>query len=71
VIFNVLIGNNDAHGKNFSFIYRKSSVSAGNNIRFAPLYDLVSTLYYPELTKKMAMKIGGESCSDELRARHF
>jgi len=64
VIFNVLIGNHDAHGKNFSFIY-------GEGIRLAPLYDLVSTVYYPELTPKMAMKIGGESYSDKLLPRHF
>jgi len=28
------------------------------SIRLAPLYDLVSTVYYEELTDKMAMKIG-------------
>ncbi len=28
------------------------------SIRLAPLYDLVSTVFYPELTDKMAMKIG-------------
>ena len=41
------------------------------DIRLAPLYDLVSTVYYPELTPKMAMKIGGESGSDKLRPRNF
>jgi hypothetical protein len=29
-------------------------------IRLAPLYDLVSTVYYPELSQDMAMRIGGE-----------
>jgi serine/threonine-protein kinase HipA len=55
VIFNLLIGNNDAHGKNFSLIYRTDGQT-----RLAPLYDLVSTAAYPELSTKMAMKIGGE-----------
>lgn len=53
--FNLLIGNNDAHGKNFSLIYRTDGQT-----RLAPLYDLVSTAAYPELSTRMAMKIGGE-----------
>ncbi len=71
VIFNVLIGNHDAHGKNFSFTYGEGSLISGKNIRLAPLYDLVSTVYYPELTPNMAMKVGGESKSDKLRPRNF
>ena len=70
-IFNVLIGNDDAHGKNFSFTYGEGSLVTGREIRLAPLYDLVSTAYYPELTPKMAMKIGGENRSDKLQPRHF
>ncbi len=53
LIFNVLIGNTDAHGKNYSLLY------SGNERRLAPFYDLVSTLSWPELFKKLAMKIGG------------
>lgn len=71
VIFNVLIGNHDAHGKNFSFTYGEGTLITGIDIRFAPLYDLVSTVYYSELTPKMAMKIGGESRSDKLLLRNF
>lgn len=69
-IFNALIGNHDAHGKNFSFTYGEGAL-VGKDIRLAPLYDLVSTVYYPELTEKMAMKIGGENRSDRLQSRHF
>jgi serine/threonine-protein kinase HipA len=65
VIFNFLIGNNDAHGKNFSLLYH------GGAIRFAPLYDLLSTNHYPELTKRMAMAIGGEYESSKIFPRHF
>jgi serine/threonine-protein kinase HipA len=54
-IFNLLIGNNDAHGKNFSLLYKMDGQT-----RLAPLYDLVSTAAYPELSSRMAMKIGGE-----------
>jgi len=65
VIFNFLIGNHDAHGKNFSFLY------SGGQTRLAPLYDLLSTSYYPELSPKMAMKIGGEYSSAKITVKHF
>ena len=52
VVFNLLIGNHDAHGKNFSLIYQRDKVV------LAPLYDLVCTEIYKGLSKKMAMKIG-------------
>jgi serine/threonine-protein kinase HipA len=60
VIFNYLIGNCDAHGKNFSLLYRDGEV------RLAPLYDFICTLHYPELSADMAMKIGGVKSSDSL-----
>jgi len=64
-IYNVLIGNCDAHGKNFSLLYKK------NNIQLAPFYDLVSTLYYKNLSKKMAMKLGGEYEAGRITIKHF
>jgi serine/threonine-protein kinase HipA len=64
VIFNFLIGNNDAHGKNFSLLY-------GSETRLAPLYDVLSTAYYPDLAKKMAMKIGSEYISDNVLPKDF
>lgn len=52
-LFNYLIGNCDAHGKNFSLIHsQKYSTS------LAPFYDLVSTMAYPDLEISMAMSIG-------------
>ncbi len=65
VVFNYLIGNNDAHGKNFSLLY------IGGNIQLAPLYDLVSTSAYPELSQHLAMKIGGERNAGRLYASHW
>ena len=70
VIYNYLVGNNDAHGKNFSLLYH--GVGTENpEIRLAPLYDIVSTVYYPELSRDMAMKIGGEYSSEKVTARNF
>lgn len=65
VIFNFLIGNHDAHGKNFSLLY------IGSDARLAPFYDMISTVYYPNLAKKMAMKIGGEYASENISPRNF
>lgn len=70
VIFNWLIGNNDAHGKNFSLVYRVESGS-GLQTRLSPLYDLISTVYYPELSPKMAMKLGGEYVSERIAPANF
>jgi len=70
VIYNYLAGNNDAHGKNFSLLYR-GVWTADLEIRLAPLYDVVSTLYYPEISRDMAMKIGGEYSSEKVTARNF
>jgi serine/threonine-protein kinase HipA len=70
VIFNYLVGNNDAHGKNFSLLYHGAG-TANLDIRFAPLYDIVSTVYYPELSRDMAMKIGSEYSSGKVTAKRF
>ena len=70
VIFNYLVGNNDAHGKNFSLLYPGAG-TADSQLRLAPLYDVVSTVYYPELSREMAMRIGGEYSSERVTARNF
>ncbi|MBL0319028.1 MAG: type II toxin-antitoxin system HipA family toxin [Alphaproteobacteria bacterium] len=71
VIFNYIVGNNDAHGKNFSIIYNEGSLLTGTEARLAPLYDILCTTYYPQLSKKMAMKIGGESVAEKIFPLHF
>ncbi|WED43363.1 type II toxin-antitoxin system HipA family toxin [Legionella cardiaca] len=65
ILFNLFIGNNDAHGKNFSFLYQ------GQQTRLAPFYDMISTIYYPNLATKMAMKIGSKYEFDGLFPRHI
>lgn len=65
VVFNCLIGNNDAHGKNFSFLYD------GEVARLAPLYDLVCTQAYPGLAAEVAMKIGDERKPDRIIVRNW
>jgi serine/threonine-protein kinase HipA len=69
-IFNYLVGNNDAHGKNFSLVYHGAG-AAVSTVRLAPLYDIISTIYYPELNTSMAMRIGREYSSEKVTPRDF
>ncbi|WP_020160086.1 MULTISPECIES: type II toxin-antitoxin system HipA family toxin [Methylobacter] len=65
VIFNVLVGNMDGHAKNLSLI------TIGKRTRLAPFYDLVCTTVYPNLSQKLAFRIGGENRPRWLMARHW
>jgi serine/threonine-protein kinase HipA len=65
VIFNFLIGNADAHGKNISLMLTPVGP------KLAPFYDLMSTAVYPNLAQKMAMKIGGEDRPDWIIERRW
>lgn len=65
VVFNYLIGNADAHGKNISLLFRADGPI------LAPFYDLMSTAVYPGLTERMAMQIGGEDRPQWIMTRHW
>jgi serine/threonine-protein kinase HipA len=64
-IFNLIIGNADAHAKNFSLLH------GGGGVSLAPLYDLLSTILYPNLHVKLAMKIGGKTVLEDIEPRHW
>jgi hypothetical protein len=68
-IFNLIIGNADAHAKNFSLLH--SAGNGGGAITLAPLYDLLSTVLYPNLHVKLAMKIGGKAVLEDIESRHW
>jgi serine/threonine-protein kinase HipA len=63
LVFNVLIGNCDAHGKNYSLLYYSPAPS------LAPLYDLLSTSVYEELTMRLAMSVDGATELEEVEGR--
>jgi serine/threonine-protein kinase HipA len=50
--FNLLIGNNDSHSKNISFLL------LDGKYELAPFYDLISTAIYPTLDSRFSFKIG-------------
>ncbi len=53
-IFNLLVGNADAHGKNLSLLYNPEG-----GLSLAPFYDLVCTRNYKKISRHLAMHIGG------------
>jgi hypothetical protein len=59
-IFNLVIGNADAHGKNFSFVLDDRGP------RLAPFYDLLSTIQWPALASCLAMRLGSAGTIDEV-----
>jgi serine/threonine-protein kinase HipA len=50
--FRAAVGDEDGHGKNYSVLLDNGTV------RLSPLYDSLCTLFYPDLTGRMATKIG-------------
>ena len=50
LFFNVCLGNNDAHSKNFALLHDPQ----GRRPTLAPAYDLVCTMVYPALSEDMA-----------------
>ncbi|MFA7487200.1 MAG: type II toxin-antitoxin system HipA family toxin [Lysobacteraceae bacterium] len=65
VVFNVLIGNADAHAKNLSMLCDRDG-----RRWLAPLYDLVPTVYLPEslVDRTPAMRIGAAARIDQIGA---
>jgi len=62
LFFNLCLGNNDAHAKNFALLHRPDG-----GPRLAPAYDLLCTQVYGALSTTMAMTIGGEADPGKLR----
>lgn len=65
LIFHYIVGNADAHGKNYALLYHAKVPG------LAPLYDVVCTAAYPRLAKKLAMAIGGRSVPDTIQLKHW
>ena len=59
-IFNLIIGNADAHAKNYSLLRLENG-----EVVLAPLYDLVATHMWKELSPKLAMRFGRAATLEE------
>ena len=62
IVFNYLIGNTDAHAKNFSILHKNDKVL------LSPAYDLLSAEIYPRniVSRIIAMKINGKEEYDSI-----
>ena len=70
-LFNYLIGNCDAHAKNFSLLQ-----NSNGTVSLAPAYDLICTTIYDgrygaKLSRSMGMKIGLHENIDKVQAADF
>jgi len=65
LVVNILIGNGDAHLKNWSVIYRDKVTP-----QLAPAYDLVSTIHYVQ-NDSLALNLGGEKRFASIDEAHF
>ena len=66
ICFNFMIGNTDAHIKNFSLLYSNNL----KGITLAPAYDIVSTRIY-NMTNEMSMYIGDELSINKMDRKTF
>lgn len=62
ILFNLLIGNSDNHGKNISYFV------SPKGYEIAPAYDLVNVTVYEEFHQELAFKIGDTFDLDEVKA---
>lgn len=65
LIFNLIIKNADAHGKNISFFINQSG------IEITPFYDLINIGLYKEYAQDLAMAIGDTYIYEELNSLDF
>ncbi len=66
LIFNVIVGNCDAHAKNLSLLMTDKGVWS-----LSPHYDIVSTRVYPRVSKSLAMNVGGAVDSGTVTGTHW
>lgn len=92
-LYQLVVGNADAHGKNYSLVYRPLGPGGDGPLAFAPalaarpmgaappgppfivelapLYDLLTTVVYEELSPRLAMRVAGRATLEEMEARHW
>jgi serine/threonine-protein kinase HipA len=61
VSLNILVGNADAHAKNLSLLH-----TVDGQVRLAPAYDVMATVYYPQVSLIAGMFVGGARNIDEM-----
>ena len=62
IVYNFVLGNTDAHIKNFALLYDLNM----DGITLAPAYDMLSTIIYDSSTRDMSFGIGGTKNVDKI-----
>jgi serine/threonine-protein kinase HipA len=62
VVFTVVIGNADCHGKNISLLHDGEGA-----VSLAPLYDTVPTVLWPNLKTRVGMTVSGRADINHIR----
>lgn len=65
ICFNLLIGNNDSHSKNISFLLNEGKTE------LAPFYDLLCTAVYPKLKNDFSFTIGERVDASKIGKNQF
>ena len=65
LVFNVLCCNTDAHLKNHSLML------SAHGARLAPLYDVMCGAVWPNITRNLALDIGGKRDGTYIEGRHW
>jgi serine/threonine-protein kinase HipA len=63
VTLHVVVGNADAHAKNYSLLH-----TSGGGMALSPLYDVLSTVAYPAVSRAAGMAVAGEQDIDRTSA---
>lgn len=71
VCLNYLVGNCDAHLKNFSMLHDGPDRGGGALVSLAPAYDIVSTTMFPKHPRRFAMRVGDARTIDEVTPASF
>lgn len=67
IVYNFVLGNTDAHIKNYSLLYDPHM----EGIALAPAYDMISTVIYENSTRDMSFNIGGIRNLDSIDEENF
>lgn len=67
IVFDFVLGNTDAHIKNFSLLYEPDL----GGMRLSPAYDMISTAIYSASTREMSFNIGGKRELDKITEEDF
>lgn len=66
LVFSILIGNLDMHLKNWSLIYKSPSIPS-----LSPAYDLISTVAYPGVDRKLALSLSKTKRPEKVTLSHI